>query len=128
LFRLDDVKPEAIKPFDDVKSSIETSLVQDKSVKQFYDLQQKVSEAATNDNESLASVESISGLKVATTGWFDRQNPPAQLNFPKVINEVFSDRLVDKKGTTGINSDVINVEGDRAFVLRVTDYKAESTE
>lgn len=128
LFRLDDVKPEAIKPFDDVKSSIETSLIQDKSVKQFYDLQQKVSEAATNDNESLASVESISGLKVATTGWFDRQNPPAQLNFPKVINEVFSDRLVDKKGTTGINSDVINVEGDRAFVLRVTDYKAESTE
>lgn len=128
LFRLDDVKPEAVKPFDEVKSSIETSLVQDKSVKQFYDLQQKVSEAATNDNESLASVESISGLKVVTTGWFDRQNPPAELNFPKVVNEVFSERLVDKNGSTGINSDVINVEGDRAFVLRVAQYKAESIE
>ncbi|HHR6224181.1 TPA: peptidylprolyl isomerase [Providencia alcalifaciens] len=128
LFRLDDVKPEAVKPFDEVKSSIETSLVQDKSVKQFYDLQQKVSEAATNDNESLASVESISGLKVVTTGWFERQNPPAELNFPKVVNEVFSERLVDKNGSTGINSDVINVEGDRAFVLRVAQYKAESIE
>ena len=45
-----------------------------------------------------------------------------------MVNEVFSERLVDKNGSTGINSDVINVEGDRAFVLRVAQYKAESIE
>ncbi|WP_265498760.1 peptidylprolyl isomerase [Providencia rustigianii] len=128
LFRLDDITPEAIKPLDEVKDSIKTSLTQDKSIKQFYDLQQKVSEAATNDNESLASVESVSGLKVSNTEWFDRKNPPEALNFPKVINEIFSERLIDKNGATGINSDVINVEGDRAFVVRVTQYKAEMTE
>ncbi|WP_318840082.1 peptidylprolyl isomerase [Providencia sp. PROV080] len=128
IFRLDDIKPESTKPFDEVKDSIKTTLTQDKNVKQFYDLQQKVSEAATNDNESLASVEEVSGLKVVTTDWFDKNNPPAALNFPKVINEIFSERLVDKNGSTGINSDVINVEGDRAFVVRVTQYKPEQTE
>ncbi|MBP6123270.1 MULTISPECIES: peptidylprolyl isomerase [Providencia] len=128
IFRLDDIKPEATKPFEQVKENIEVSLLQDKNIKQFYDLQQKVSEAATNDNESLISVENVSGLKVVTTDWFDRNNPPAELNFPKVINEIFSDRLVDKNGSTGINSDVINVEGDRAFVVRVAQYKAETTE
>ena len=128
IFRLDDIKPEAIKPLDEVKDNIEISLLQDKNIKQFYDLQQKVSEAATNDNESLISVENVSGLKVITTDWFDRNNPPAALNSPKVVSEIFSERLVDKNGSTGINSDVINVEGDRAFVVRVTQYKAEMTE
>ena len=99
IFRLDDIKPELTKPFEQVKESIKNSLLQDKNIKQFYDLQQKVSEAATNDMESLVSVESVSGLKSITTDWFDRNNPPAALNFPKVINEVFSDRLVDKNGS-----------------------------
>ncbi|WP_369309987.1 peptidylprolyl isomerase [Providencia rettgeri] len=128
IFRLDDIKPESTKPFEQVSESIKQSLLQDKNIKQFYDLQQKVSEAATSDMESLVSVESVSGLKSVTTDWFDRNNPPAALNFPKVINEIFSDRLVDKNGSKGINSDVINVEGDRAFVVRVTEYKPESTE
>ncbi|HDN2512201.1 MULTISPECIES: peptidylprolyl isomerase [Providencia] len=128
VFRLDDIKPESTKPFEQVSETIKVSLLQDKNIKQFYDLQQKVSEAATSDMESLVSVESVSGLKMVTTDWFDRNNPPAALNFPKVINEVFSDRLVDKNGSKGINSDVINVEGDRAFVVRVTEYKPESTE
>ncbi|WP_273844567.1 peptidylprolyl isomerase [Providencia rettgeri] len=128
IFRLDDIKPESIKPFEQVEESIKTSLLQDKNIKQFYDLQQKVSEAATSDMESLVSVESVSGLKAVTTDWFDRTNPPAALNFPKVVSEVFSDHLVDKNGSKGINSDVINVEGDRAFVVRVTEYKPESVE
>lgn len=128
VFRLDDIKPESTKPFEQVSETIKVSLLQDKNIKQFYDLQQKVSEAATSDMESLVSVESVSGLKMVTTDWFDRNNPPVALNFPKVINEVFSDRLVDKNGSKGINSDVINVEGDRAFVVRVTEYKPESTE
>lgn len=128
IFRLDDIKPESIKSFDSVKYGLKTTLSQEKNVKQFYDLQQKVSEAATNDNESLASVEEVSGLKVVATDWFDKNNPPDALKFPKVINEIFSERLVDKNGSTGINSDVINVEGDRAFVVRVTEYKPEQIE
>ncbi|MEK2483734.1 peptidylprolyl isomerase [Providencia stuartii] len=128
IFRLDDIKPESIKPLDSVKDEIKNKLIQDKNSKQFYDLQQKVSEAATNDNESLASVEEVSGLKVVATDWFDKNNPPAALNYPKVINEIFSERLVDQNGSTGINSDVIDVQGDRAFVVRVSQYAPEQTQ
>ncbi|KLN96448.1 peptidylprolyl isomerase [Moellerella wisconsensis] len=128
IFRLDDIKPEVIKPLDQVKSQIETTLRQDSEIKQFYDLQQKVSDAATNDNESLISAEEAAGIKKVTTDWFDRNNPPQELNFNKVIAEIFSDRLVDANGTTGLNSDVINVEGDRAFVIRVDEYKPEAVQ
>lgn len=128
IFRLDDIKPENIKSFDSVKNDLKTTLTQEKNVKQFFDLQQKVSEAATNDNESLASVEEVLGLKIMKTDWFDKNNPPAELNFPPVINEIFSERLVDQNGSTGVNSDVINVEGDRAFVVRVTQYEPEKIE
>nr|WP_314263458.1 peptidylprolyl isomerase [uncultured Moellerella sp.] len=128
IFRLDDIKPTVIKPFDEVKAQIEKTLEQENSVKQFYGLQQKVSDAAASDNESLATAEEVSGIKKVTTDWFDRSNPPEVLNFPKIVSEVFSDRLIDKNGSTGMNSDMVNVEGDRAFVLRIEQYKPEAVE
>ncbi|MGP1930165.1 MAG: hypothetical protein ACTS82_01230, partial [Arsenophonus sp. ET-DL12-MAG3] len=33
--------------------------------------------------------------------------------------------LLDKNGPTGINSKIINIEGNRAFIIRVEKYKPE---
>ncbi|NRN27794.1 peptidylprolyl isomerase [Photorhabdus heterorhabditis] len=125
IFHLDDVKPQITKPLSEVRSEIEKTVKQEKAVDVFYALQQKVSDAATNDNESLVAAEEVSGTKVVTTGWFDRNNVPAEINFGSVIHEIFEGNLVDGQGPTGVNSDVISVEGDRAFVLRVDNYKPE---
>lgn len=128
IFRLDDIKPEVIKPFQSVKTEIADTLKNEKAINAFYSLQQTASRAAMDDNESLAAAEKDTGIKAVTTDWFSRNNLPEEIRFDKVADSIFNGNLLDKNGPTGINSDVINVDGDRAFVIRVEKYKPEVTQ
>ncbi|MCS2163813.1 peptidylprolyl isomerase [Scandinavium sp. H11S7] len=126
IARLDDVQPATVKPLADVHDDIAAKVKQEKALDAYYALQQKVSDAASNDNESLAGAEQVSGVKAVETGWFGHDNLPAELNFKPVSDAIFNGGLVGQNGTPGSNSDIITVDGDRAFVLRVSEHKAES--
>ncbi|CBJ80759.1 peptidyl-prolyl cis-trans isomerase, for periplasmic folding of outer membrane proteins [Xenorhabdus bovienii str. Jollieti] len=126
IFRLDDIKPQIIKSLVEVRSEIEKIVKQEKAVDAFYALQRKVSDAAANDNESLTAAEKAAGYKAVTTDWFDRDHIPAEINFGSVVQTIFSGNLIDDKGASGTNSDVISVDGDRAFIVRVDDIKPET--
>ncbi|MCC8379259.1 peptidylprolyl isomerase [Xenorhabdus sp. PB30.3] len=126
VFRLDDIKPQVVKPLADERSTIEKTVKQEKAIDAFYALQRKVSEAAANDNESLAAAEQAAGYKAVTTDWFDRDHVPADINFSQVVQAIFFGNLVDDKSPSGTNSDVISVDGDRAFIIRVDEVKPES--
>ncbi len=126
VVRLDDLQPEQIKPLAEVRKAVADKAKQEKAVDAFYQQQQKVSEAASNDNESLAGAAQVSGLKVVETGWFSRDSVPQELNFDAVKNAVFNGGLTGQNGAPGNNSDVITVDGDRAFVLRISKHKPEA--
>ncbi|PKE33017.1 peptidylprolyl isomerase [Rahnella sp. AA] len=125
ILRLDDVTPEQVKPLADVRNTITDKLKQEKSLDAYYALQQKVSEAATNDNESLASAEEVAGSKAVHTDWFTQNQIPAGINFKPVVQAIFEGGLIGQDGSPGSNSDIITVDGDRAFVVRVDAHKAE---
>jgi len=124
--RLDDVQPAQVKPFNDVRDELAAKVKQEKGLDAYYALQQKVSDAASNDNESLAGAEQAAGVKAVETGWVGGDNPPQELNFKPVADAIFGGALVGENGTPGNNSDIITVDGDRAFVLRVSEHKAEA--
>ncbi|MEQ4453398.1 peptidylprolyl isomerase [Kosakonia sacchari] len=124
--RLDDIQPAQVKPLNDVRDELAAKVKQEKALDAWYALQQKVSEAASNDNESLAGAEQAAGAKAVQTGWFGRDNLPEELNFKPVSDAIFNGGLVGQNGTPGSNSDIITVDGDRAFVLRISDHKAEA--
>lgn len=124
--RLDDVEAAKTKPLADVRDEIVAKVKQEKALDAYYALQQKVSDAASNDNESLAGAEQAAGVKAVETGWFGRDNVPEELNFKPVTDAIFNGGLVGENGTPGSNSDIITVDGDRAFVLRVAEHKPES--
>ncbi|RPH24706.1 peptidylprolyl isomerase [Buttiauxella warmboldiae] len=126
VVRLDDIQPAQTKPLAEVKDEIAAKVKQEKAVDAFYALQQKVSDAASNDNESLASAEKAAGVKAVETGWFGHDSLPAELNFKPVSDAIFNGALVGTNGAPGMNSDIITVEGDRAFVVRIADHKAEA--
>lgn len=126
IARLDDIQPEQVKPLADVHAQIADKVKQEKAMDAYYALQQKVSDAASSDNDSLASAEQVAGVKAAVTGWFGHDNVPAELNFKPVTDAIFNGGLVGENGAPGNNSDIITVDGDRAFVLRVAEHKAES--
>lgn len=124
--RLDDIQPQQIKPLATVHDDIAAKVKQEKAVDAYYKLQQKVSDAASNDNESLVGAEQAAGVKAVETGWFSHDNPPAELNFKQVEQAIFNGGLVGENGAPGNNSDIITVDGDRAFVLRVSAHKPEA--
>ncbi|HFD2080859.1 peptidylprolyl isomerase [Serratia marcescens] len=128
IVRLNDIEPEKLKPLSDVHDAIAKQVQQEKAVDAYYALQQKVSEAATSDNESLASAEEAAGVKAAQSDWFTRDNIPAALNFKLVVQAIFDGSLIGENGAPGSNSDVITVDGDRAFVVRVSGHKPEGIE
>ncbi|QLK60248.1 peptidylprolyl isomerase [Enterobacteriaceae bacterium Kacie_13] len=125
ILRLEDIKPEQVKPLTEVRNNITDKLKQEKSLDAYYALQQKVSEAATNDNESLASAEEVAGVKAVHTDWFTQNQIPAAINFKPVVQAIFEGGLIPQDGSPGSNSDIITVDGDRAFVVRVDSHKAE---
>ena len=124
--RLDDIEAAKTKPLADVRDDIAAKVKQEKALDAYYALQQKVSDAASNDNESLAGAEQAAGVKAVETGWFGRNNLPEELNFKPVADAIFNGGLVGENGTPGSNSDIITVDGDRAFVLRVSEHKPEA--
>ncbi|MFX9101228.1 hypothetical protein ABTN51_20355, partial [Acinetobacter baumannii] len=79
---------------------------QEKALDAYYALQQKVSDAASNDNESLAGAEQVAGVKAVETGWFSRDTLPEELNFKPVADAIFNGGLVGENGTPGPNSDI----------------------
>lgn len=128
IVRLDDTKPALVKPLSEVHDAIAKQVKQEKAVDAFYALQQKVSEAATSDNESLASAEEAAGIKATHTEWFTRDAIPAALNFKPVVQAIFDGSLIGENGAPGSNSDVITVDNDRAFVVRVVAHQPEGIE
>lgn len=127
IARLYDVQAAKTKPLSDVRDQIAAKVKQEKALDAYYALQQKVSDAASNDNESLAGAEQVAGVKAIETGWFGHDNLPAELNFKPVADAIFNGGLVGENGTPGSNSDVITVDGDRAFVVRISEHKPQTT-
>ncbi|KFD17564.1 peptidylprolyl isomerase [Tatumella ptyseos] len=126
IARLDDIHPEQVQPLSAVYNAVAQQAAQDAAVSEFYKLQQKVSDAASNNNTSLAGAESAAGVKSVETDWFSRDSVPAALNFDPVKQVVFGGTLLGSNGAAGSNSDIITVDGDRAFVVRISDHKPEA--
>lgn len=124
--RLDDLQAAKVKPLAEVRDEVAAKVKHEKALDAYYALQQKVSDAASNDNESLAGAEQVAGVKAVETGWFGHDNLPAELNFKPVADIIFEGGLVGENGTPGSNSDIITVDGDRAFVLRISEHKPQT--
>lgn len=127
IVRLDDIQAAQVKPLSAVRDDIAVRAKREKALDEFFAVQRKVSEAASNDNESLASAEEAAGQKAVETAWFSHDQVPAELNFPQVTQAIFGGTLLGDNGAPGSNSDVIGVDGDRAIVLRITDHRAETS-
>jgi len=123
IVRLDDVQPEQQQALAAVHQAVAEKVQQDTAISQFYALQQKVNDAASNDNDSLAAAEQVAGTKAVETSWFSQQSVPDALNFDPVKEVIFNGSLLGEQGTPGSNSSIITVEGDRAFVVRISAHE-----
>lgn len=125
IVRLDDVAPAQVSTLSVVYDEVATQVKQEKAIGAYCALQQKVSDVLSNDNETLASAEVTTGIKAQETDWFSRDDVPAALNYNAVKQALFEGTLLGSNGVPGSTSDVITIDGNRAFVIRIDDHRPE---
>lgn len=123
VLRLDDLQPEQIQPLSAVHQAVAQKVMQETAITQFFALQQKVNDAASDDNDSLNAAEQVAGVKAVETDWFDQPNVPAEVDFDPIKHVLANGSLLTDNGAPGNNSSIIPVEGDRAFVVRIIGHK-----
>lgn len=126
IFRLNDVQNERILPLAEVRAKITKQLQMDKAKVEYYELQQKIGDATHSDPFSLVGAEQVSKLKVIETDWFTQDDVPEKLQDPTIVRLIFSGSLLGKNGSPASNSDILQMRGDRALVLRIADHQPAS--
>lgn len=128
IFRLDDIKSSTVKSFDEAKNDLLAKMRENKAIDDFFALQQKVSQAASNDNDTLAPAAKAGNVTIIDTDWFDENSVPSALNNDKLTQLIFGGSLIDENGPTGMNSDMVTFGNDSAFIIRVEGHKPSATE
>ncbi len=123
IIKLTEVEAATVKPLTEVKAQIESAVQAEKAVEQFAELQQKLATVSFEVADTLEDAAKAIGGKVQNTELFSKDNVPADLNYPAVLNVVFSSEFIDGQ----VNSEVIEVAPQQVLVARVIEHKAPKT-
>ncbi|MDE3274061.1 SurA N-terminal domain-containing protein [Pseudoalteromonas sp. G4] len=120
IIKLTDYEPEQVKQLADVSAEIKAQLELDKRLNHFYEVQTRVADLAFEVADSLTDAAEAAGVEVKSTELFSRNNAPAPLNNPKVLNTAFSVEILED----GVNSELIEVADEHIVFIRAKEHKA----
>ena len=123
VFQLYDYRKGGERSLDEVKERVRQAAQLDKDRLAYYQLQQKVGDAIHSSPYSLKEAEEASGLNAVETDWFTRNDVPKALDLAQLKDMLFDGSLFAQGDAQAANSNLLQVEGDRAFVVRVTGHK-----
>ncbi|WP_417347853.1 SurA N-terminal domain-containing protein [Ferrimonas sp.] len=124
IIQAKDIETNVAAPFDEVKAEIAETVKLEKAQEAFYDMQQRLVDAAFQFPESLSDASAEVGKAVQSTELFNRFNAQEPFSNPKVLNAAFSDAVVLDQ----MNSDVIELGSGHVIVVRAKDYHAAGTQ
>lgn len=124
IIRLDELRAGEVQPFEAVRDELaaetRTRLAED----DFFDRVDRLSDAAFDAGNELATVASELDLPLKTAAGFSRSGDPSLFeNSAGVVQAAFGDELVE----SGRNSDVIELAEDHVVVLRVAAHQVPTT-
>lgn len=123
IIKLVDRKEGAILPLAQVKSQVEQAIRQSETSNKFISLEKKAEEKAFEDQSSLQTAAQAIGTQAKETDYFSKENIPAELNYPSVIQAMFNGEI----SQGGQNSDPMNVGELHSVMIRVLDHKPQVT-
>ncbi|CUX95847.1 Peptidyl-prolyl cis-trans isomerase D [Candidatus Gullanella endobia] len=125
IIRLNDIQPKKILPLRKVYDEVAFKVKQEKTIDSYRTLQKKINDAAKNNSNILELAETASGIKAQQTDWFDKNNIPEAINYNAVKKVLFHKLLFNRKGIPSNNSNIITIDKNRTFIIRITDYRPE---
>ncbi len=115
IVKLNDIKPEQLKPLKDVFDEIKTSLQYEKAEKQFVEQSEQMQTLAYENPDSLQTTAAELGIEVLYSPVFSREGGSGIFSNAALIKATFSDTVFEEAN----NSDLIELSSDHAIVLRV---------
>ena len=115
------VQERKAQTLDEVKAQVADLVRKSLLENRYYAIEKQVRDKAFEDSKSLNTAAQVAGVKVQESGYFSRQNVPAELNFPNLVSAVFESDIANG----GANSEPLNVGDYHAIVVRVLEHKPE---
>ncbi len=119
IIKLTELEAAKVKTLAEVKESILTAVKAEKAAEKFLELQQKLAEVSFEVADNLDEAAAAVGSKVQAAALFSRNNAPAPLNNPKVLEQIFNEDFI----ASGTNSEVVELEPQHVVVLRLTEHQ-----
>jgi peptidyl-prolyl cis-trans isomerase D len=116
---LDELEPESVRSFDEVRAEIEGEYRREQSEGRYYERAEQLAELAFEDPDELDGVAAALGTEVRVIKDFSRAGGGELAGFPQVVEAVFSPAVLED----GENSRPIELSESRAVVLRVADHR-----
>lgn len=123
IIRLTGVRPERVRPFEEVKGEIVAQLSQQAAGRKFTEAVESFTNMVYEQADSLQPVEDKFKLKPMQSGWLTRDGQGAgPLNNPKLLAAVFSDDVLKNKR----NTEAVEMGQDVLVAARLLEHKPAS--
>jgi peptidyl-prolyl cis-trans isomerase D len=119
IIRLDEVKPEVVKSFEEVRGEVERSLKLHKAEALFFDAADNLANLSFENPDSLQPAAEALDLKLTESDWITKSSTEGIAQYPKVKETAFGVEVMQN----GVNSEPLEVEPSHIIVIRKLDYK-----
>jgi len=120
IIRVTGVKPERVKPFDEVKLTIADELKRELGAKRYAEAAELFGNLVYEQPDSLSPAAEKWKLSVQQTGWFSKTDKlPFPLNNKKLADALFATDAIQKKH----NTEAVEVAPGTLVAARILEYK-----
>ncbi len=124
IIRLDNITPENVESFDEVRDELVQQLRLRKSENRFYDMSETLANWIYEQPDSLEPAAEALGLEISESDWFDRKDGKGIAAYPEVVTAAFSEEVLKR----GFNSEPIELEPNHIIVVRLKDHKQATSQ
>ena len=119
------IRPEQVRPLDEVRESIVAELRQDQAAREFAHAAETYANVVYEQPDSLAPAAEEFGLEVQSSDWIAREGGSATpFDNVRLVNALFSADSLERK----LNTEAVDVGNGRLVSARVTAYEPEKIE
>lgn len=125
IIKLTGIRPAQVKPFEEVRESIEAELRQQEAQRAFAHAAETFSNVVYEQPDSLEPAAQQFGLKIQASDWIARDGvAPAPFDNRKLIDALFKPDALERK----LNTEAVDLGNGQLVSAHVTSYEPDRTE
>jgi peptidyl-prolyl cis-trans isomerase D len=119
IIKLNDIKPETGKSFDQVKEQISNEYALTEATSRFGQMAEELQNLVFEQPTTLQPAADALGLKIVSTDWFSRAGGEGITEKAPFINSAFTEDVL----LEGLNSEVLEITDDTLVALRLLEHR-----